>query len=181
MFRKVSFRVLLYILIALTCLTVISQIAKKMNGERTFRSELAAFDTARVTNLAISDVKNGNKSIELIKTGNGWKMKANGREYSTDMNYIKSMIWELTQLKAERIAATGRNKWKEFEVTDSIALRVTVKGKSRTLADLLVGKFSYQPPSNPYDQQGKMTSYVRIAGEKEVYAVNGFLQDEFIT
>jgi hypothetical protein len=180
MFRKVSLRVLLYILGALTLLTVITQLSEKMNGERTFRSELAKFDTARVTGMVISDLKSSDKNIELIKTGGGWKMKANGKEYRTDQNYIQSLLWEITQLKAERIAANNKNKWNEFEVTDSLALRITIKGKSKILADLLVGKFSYQPPTggNPYDRQGNMTSFVRIAGEKEVYAVNGFIRGE---
>jgi hypothetical protein len=180
MFRKVSLRVLLYILGTLTILTIITQLSEKMNRESTYRSELAVFDTARVTGMVISDLKSSNKSIELIKTGSDWKMKANGKEYRTDNQYIRSLLWEITQLKTERIAANNKNKWKEFEVTDSLALRITVKGKSKILADLLVGKFSFQPPTggNPYDQRGKMTSFVRIADEKEVYAVNGFIRGE---
>jgi hypothetical protein len=180
MFRKVSLRILLYILVALTCLTVITQLSEKMNGDRSFRSQLASFDTAQVTGVVLSDLKSGNKGFELIKAGNGWKMKANGREYRTDDNYIRSMIWGISQLKAERIAASNENKWKEFEVTDSLALRVTLKGKSKVLADLLVGKFNYQSPagSNPFEQQGNMTTYIRVADEQEVYAVNGFIRGE---
>lgn len=181
MFRKVSLRILVYILVILTVLTIITQIAQKMGGESTFRSDLAAFDTAKVTSLAISDLKNGNKNVELEKSGHSWKMKAGGRDYRTDDNYINNLLWELTQVKAERIAANSKSKWKEYEVTDSLALRITVKGKSKILADLMMGKFSYQPQQggNPYNQQGKMTSYVRIADEKEVYAVNGFLRASF--
>jgi hypothetical protein len=176
MFRKVNLRVLLFIFGALLAIAILSQVLEKKKGERSFRNELAAFDTAKVTGVIISDLKGENKSLELFKAGNQWKMKANGREYRTDADYISSLFQQLTQMKAERIAATSKEKWKEFEVTDSLALRITVKGKSKTLADLLVGKFSWQPPANPYDRQGKMTSYVRVADEKEVYAVNGFIR-----
>lgn len=176
MFRKVNMRALIYIFGALLVVAIISQIMEKRKGERTFRSELAAFDTARVTSVIISDPKTGNGTLELVKTGNRWIMKSNGREYRTGKDNINSLFRELNELKAERIAATGREKWKEFEVTDSLALRATVKGKNKILADLMVGRFSWQPPNNPYDRQGTMTTYVRIADEKEVYAVNGFLR-----
>jgi len=177
MFRKISFRVLLYILGALVLMTIITQISERVNGDSSFRSEIASFDTARATGIIISDPKAGNKSIELTRTSSGgWKMISGGREYRTDDEYIKSLLWELTGMKTERIAATQKDKWKEFEVTDSLALRITVRGKSKVLADLMVGKFSFQPPSSPYDQQGKMTSYLRVHDEKEVYAVNGFIR-----
>ncbi len=50
------------------------------------------------------------------------------------------------------------------------------------MADLYVGKFNYQQPpqgqQNPYQQQskGKMSTYVRPAGDKEVYVVDGFIK-----
>ena len=176
MFRKVKIRSLVYIFGTLLVIAVISQIMEKRKGERTFRSELAAFDTARVTSVIISDPKAGNNALELVKTGNRWIMKSDGREYRTSRNNINSLLREISELKAERMAATGKEKWKEFEVTDSLALRATVKGKNKTLADLMVGRFSWQPSNNPYDRQGIMTTYVRIADEKEVYAVSGFLR-----
>jgi len=176
MFRKINIRTLLYIFGALLAVVIISQVMEKRKGERTFRSELAAFDTARVTSVIISDPKNGNSALELVRTGRAWTMKSNGREYRTDKDNINNLLMDLTGLKAERIAATGKEKWKEFEVTDSLALRATVKGKNKILADLMVGRFSWQPSNNPYDRQGIMTTYVRIADEKEVYAVNGFLR-----
>ena len=176
MFRKVKIRSLVYIFGTLLIIAAISQIMEKRKGERTFKSELAAFDTARVTSVIISDPKAGKNTLELVKTGHRWIMQSDGREYRTSRDNINSLLRELSELKAERLAATGKDKWKEFEVTDSLALRATVKGKNKTLADLMVGRFSWQPSNNPYDRQGIMTTYVRIADEKEVYAVNGFVR-----
>ncbi len=176
MFRKINLRTLVYIFGALLVIAVISQIWEKKKGDRTFRSELALFDTSRATNVVISDLKSGKSSLELIKTGNTWKMKSGDKEYRTDMESITNLLRDLTEMKAERIAASGKEKWKEFEVTDSLSLRITVKNNRRILADLMVGRFSWQPSNNPYDRQGIMTTYIRPAGEKEVYAVNGFVR-----
>jgi len=176
MFRKINLRILVYIFGALLVFAIISQIWEKKKGDRTFRSELALFDTSRATSVVISDLKSGKSSLELTKTGNTWKMKSGDKEYRTDRESITSLLRGLTEMKAERIAASGKEKWKEFEVTDSLALRITVKNKRKILADLMVGRFSWQPSNNPYDRQGNMTTYVRPAGEKEVYAVNGFVR-----
>jgi len=62
---------------------------------------------------------------------------------------------------------------------------VQVEAGKKHATDLYIGKFSYsQPPQqamSPYGgrQQGTMTSYVRLAGEKEVFAVEGFLRMMF--
>jgi hypothetical protein len=87
-------------------------------------------------------------------------------------------------MKSERVAATEETKWKEYEVTDSTATRIMLYNDSKLLVDLYVGKFNYvQPPQgqaqqNPYQQQskGKMSTYVRPAGDKEVYVVEGFIK-----
>jgi hypothetical protein len=67
-------------------------------------------------------------------------------------------------------------------VTDSTATRIMLYNDTKLMADLYVGKFNYtQPPQgqqNPYQQQskGKMSTYVRPAGDKEVYVVDGFIK-----
>ena len=56
-------------------------------------------------------------------------------------------------------------------------------GAKKALADVYIGKFSYtQPaqPANPYQRpQGTMSTFVRLNGEKEVYAVDGYLSMTF--
>jgi hypothetical protein len=176
MFRKANLRVLLVIFGVLLILVILSLVLEKRKGERTFRSELVALDTAKVTGLTITDFKNDHKQVSLSRTGNNWQIRSDGKEYLADRSYVNIILQELNRLKADRVVANSRDRWKEFEVTDSLALQVIVKSKSKTLANLMVGKFSWQPPDNPYDRQGKMTSYVRLSDDNEVYAVNGLLR-----
>ncbi|MFH1000663.1 MAG: DUF4340 domain-containing protein, partial [Bacteroidota bacterium] len=89
-------------------------------------------------------------------------------------------------LKPERVAATKEDKWVEYKVVDSLGTRVKFKKGNEVLADLYLGKFSYQQAQNQYQQYAnqrgggtKMTTYVRLANENNVYAVNGFLSMTF--
>jgi hypothetical protein len=70
------------------------------------------------------------------------------------------------------VAATKKENWAKFEVTDSLGTRVKLLKGSDVVADLVIGKFSYSEPRN-------MTSYVRIASDKEVYGVDGMLAMSF--
>jgi len=57
-------------------------------------------------------------------------------------------------------------------VTDSLGTEVKLFSGSNLLADLIIGKFSFSQPQ-------KMTSYVRLKNEKEVYGIDGMIGMSF--
>ena len=181
MFHKLNIKTLVIILVTLTAVIII--INMMGDKERSFRSEIVEVDTASVTAVHITIPKD-QVEIILSKTGgnSNWSVLSEGNKYPADVSVVKNILSQLNDLKAERVAATSKNKWDEYEVSDSTGTRVILMNGKKELADLYVGKFSYaQPPQgsqqNPYQQQrGKMTSFVRLEDEKEVYAVDGFLK-----
>ena len=181
MFHKLNIKTLVIILIVLAAVILI--IDMMGDKERSFRSEIVEVDTASVTAIHITIPKD-QVEIILSKTGSSsdWEVLSQGNKYPADVNVVKNILSQLNDLKAERVAATSKDKWDEYEVSDSAGTRVVLMDGKKKLADLYVGKFSYaQPPQgsqqNPYQQQrGKMTSFVRLEDEKEVYAVDGFLK-----
>jgi hypothetical protein len=87
-------------------------------------------------------------------------------------------------MKPQSLAAINKSKWNEFELTDSLATRIRfLDKKGKTLADLMIGKFSFKQADNPnggYNGNNvKITSFVRVYGEEEVYAVDGLLPFSF--
>jgi hypothetical protein len=184
MFRKLNLKTLVIIL---TVLVAIYFIADMVGGnDRTFRSEIVKVDTANVTDIYISILKD-KAEIRLKRTGGpaDWEVSSAGSSFVADPNIVKNILAQFTEMKPERIAATSKDKWAQFEVSDSTGTHVIVKDGNSELANVYVGKFSYsQPPAqaqqqqNPYQQQqrGKMTSFIRVNKEDEVYAVEGFLK-----
>lgn len=172
------------LLILLAVLVIAYVIVKLTEGEdRTFKSEMVSLDSARVTKIIITP-KLGEtaKEVTFTRTGTEWKLESDGKSYISDPASVKNVLSELMRMKSERVAAVDKSKWKEFEVSDSTATRIKIYDGKKEMADLYVGKFSYAQPQgqqqNPYQQQnkGKISTYVRPAGDDEVYVVEGFIK-----
>ncbi len=186
MFNKIQFKWLVGIFAVLLLLSVIVIILNRSESaaskNRTFKSELTEFDTANVTRITILP-KFGGTPIDLFKRDGKWKVTVDEKDYNADPSAIKGMLTNLITLRATRIAATKKDQWAKYELTDSAATHVMVNEGKKIGVDIYLGKFSYQQPKNPnpymYQQQGKMTSYVRLAGDKNVYAVDGMIAMSF--
>lgn len=173
MFRKVKPGQLLIIFAILLLLFAISQWMQSRKGEKTFRTEIAAFDTSKVIEIILQE---GKKEIRIFKNNNLWKVSAGRSVWNADPNAIRNLLEEVSTLRAEQVAATTNALWKELGVDDSAGIHVTIKGNRKSLAEIVAGRFSYRPPLNPYDRQGTAITYVRRTDETNVYAVNGFLR-----
>lgn len=182
MFNKIKIHHLLIAFAVLAVFVAISFIFEKSETSNSFKSELSAFDTAQVTRINVYP-KAGGEMLWFIKEGQNWLVENSSGKYNADNRNVENLIQTLEGMKAMRLAATSEEKWAEDEVNDSLGIHVEVVGGNKMLADLYIGKFSYtaSPDESPYmqQQQGIMTSYVRLNGEKEVYVVEGFLSMMF--
>jgi hypothetical protein len=184
MFKKINIKWLAVSFVALLAIVVIVTLIDNKattNRNRTFNSELTSIDTSKVTAISVYPKLKKDK-IELIKTGKDWYVTIDNKKYVADENSILNILATLASMKATRVAAKDKSAWGEFEVTDSAASHVMINEGKKVTADLYIGKFSYKQPkdANPYMQQrGTLTSYVRLAGEEEVYAVEGILSMAF--
>ena len=172
MFKKLNTKTLLALFGVLLVLVVILQLVKNHSGEGNFRSKIIETDTADITKITILP-KKANDKVVLTKTGNSWDVVSQGKTYKADQNMIKNILGEIAKLQAERIAANDKSEWEKYQVSDTAALHVSIDSKGKSAENVIIGKFSYQ--QNPQ----KFTTYVRLVGEKEVYAVNGFLSMTF--
>lgn len=180
MFKKLNVKTLIIILVILGGIYYISTLTG--NKDRSFRDVLVSIDTARVTDIVINVPKEDLK-ITLSRTGeSNWEVSGNGNTYPADRSVVKNILSHYAKMEPNRVAATKESKWDEYEVSDSTGTRVTLRNEGKELTEVYIGKFSYsQPPQaggQPQFQQqrGTMTSYVRLADEEKVYAVEGFLK-----
>lgn len=181
MFKKVNIKWLMGLFVALLALVVILLLNDSKKGSRSFKSDLTDLDTSKVTQIIITP-KSKQEEVILKREDTYWKIKVDDKWYNADKRQVKNMLASLSDLKAKRLAANEKSRWKDFEVTDSLATRVEVLGGKKTLVDIYLGKFSFQqiPSRNPYQRpQNSMTTYVRLSGEKEVYSVDGMLSMSF--
>ncbi len=179
MFKKINIKTLVIVFALLLGILVITELMESKKGERSFKDYILSFDEGKITSIAISNPKGG-QGVYLEKKNEGsWTVAKGEEEYTADSDRVGQLLQSLQELKPRRVAATRKEKWEDFEVTDSAAVKVNLKKEGKTAGELYIGKFSYKQPSNPYQRQGDMISYVRVGGEKEIYAVSGFLKMNF--
>ena len=184
MYKKITLKKLSFFFIFLLILVVLVFLIDQKKGKRTFRTDLFDADTAEITAIIIHPKSDYNKPLMLVREKSGWLLKGDDKQFSADPGMVKEMLNSLNDLKALRVAATDKAKWKEFEVDDSLSTKVLVKKGKKVVSTLYIGRFTYQMPknANPYDyynQQAKISTFVRTDDEKFVYVVEGLLSMVF--
>ena len=179
MFRKSNIKVLAALFVVLLAVVLVFQFTKSGKEQRTFRKDLFTADTSKVTQMLIYPRTTGFNEVKLDKKAGGWEVSSNGQTFDADPKAIKAMMDQLARMKPEQVAATTSDKWEAFEVTDSLANRLKVFVGDQKVIDILIGKFEHRATDSPYQQQGRIITYVRMTDETETYAVDGFLNMAF--
>jgi len=168
MFRKINTKLLAIIFVALLAIVVLVEIIDNRKGNRTFKSDLVEVNADEITTIELYPRANNGKQIKLFKENDNWKVESDGKIYNADQSTAGQLISSLNNMKSKSVAATSKDRWEQFEVTDSLGTRVKLFNGSNLLSDVIIGKFSFSQPRN-------MTSYVRLVDDKDVYGVEGML------
>ncbi len=172
---KFSNKTLLLLLVALAAVVGAIKYFDSQKGERNFRSELVDdVDSAKVSTILIYPKSKKGEEVKLTKDGAGWKVKiTDSKSQQVDSARMTGLFKAILSLKPIRLAARSSDKWKEFEV-DTTGSRLVVKEGDKTTLDIIIGKFNFSSGR-------EVETLVRLSGEDETYAVNGFLDGTFNT
>jgi Domain of unknown function (DUF4340) len=175
---------LLYVLGILAVVLLLTFILKVPKEKATLKGSLAEFDTTAVNKIVLIPKKSEGDAFEFIKENGKWKIKQGNIVADPASGAVRNIFDEILSLKPRGLAAIDKSKWKEFELTDSLATRLKfLDAKDKVMSDILIGKFTYRQIANPYNGYGgnniEGTSYVRVNGEDKIYSVDGFLAFTF--
>ena len=180
--KRVNNKYLLIAVVVLALLALIMVVFDKYKGERTFRAELFSVDSTAVTSIIVYPKDKTKTPINLIRNGKSWEVKQESRSYPADTAVISRILKALVNVKTERVAATGKDGYKGLEITDSLSSRVVVNQGKSIAADFRLGKISFSRNNNSGNGQNQnvdVKSYIRVADDEKVYAVDGFLSMMF--
>lgn len=170
MFKKLNFKTLLIVFGCLLGLVVIVKVSQHSRGDRNFKARFFELDTAKISTISI--VQHNNKDeFKFVRSGKTWNMVKKNKTFKLENNAVKYVIEELMNMKPDFVAAMEKSAWREYMVNDSMATHVTVEQAGKVVADFYVGKASFK--------QYSQTSYIRLADDDNVYAVNGMLAMTF--
>lgn len=186
MFQKISNTTLIGILVVLAGLYFgIDYFTGSSAGKSaSLRETLVEIDTAAVSKLVIS--KNGIQT-QLVKENDAWKvLLADQQKVDAVEGKVVSALQTLFQAKPSRMVSKSEKKQKDYQV-DSAGVQVQVfEGEEKTL-DIVLGRFGTKqlPSNNPQQQFNRNNiqffSYVRLSGDKEIYACDNFMGASFPT
>ncbi len=170
MLKKFNNRTLIIIFLALLGLVAIVQLVSNQKGERNFREYLAKVDTTKIDKIEFIHFEK--EPLVLEKSNkNQWQVKQGDKQAAADQSALKSLMKSLSNLKVKKRVAIKEEKWKEYEVNDSLGTKVVIHGDGEQLAELIVGRFSYKRVGQGFS----MSTNARLPNEPEVYTVEGQL------
>lgn len=184
MSKRFDNKKLVLILAGLLILLLLTVIVKMPRERSTLKGNLIDIDTASVAEITITPKSASEGPFQFIRENNNWTIRREDIVAVPMKGAVQNILSEITAVKPHSLAAVGEKAWKEYELTDSLATRVKIANKKgKEMAELMIGKFTYRQVGNPYGGYGgnniEGTTYVRLAGEDKVYAVDGFLAFSF--
>ena len=179
MFRKINSNKLTLVFLILLAFVVIIVLIDTKKGKSNFDRDLVSVDTADISKIIISSGKTGEEVI-LEKNGS-WSVLNEGKKLDVDMRKVSTILDMLAKMQSTGIITNQKEKWAEYDVTDTIASRIQLFKKKKKTDDILIGRFNYTPSNNPYNRQGNFKTYVRLNDSKNVHVVKEFLAMVFTT
>src|SRR5512145_2891390 len=126
MFNKLNTKTLAIAFGALLVLVIAIQLFKGgKESDRNFASQLFTVDTSKVSSIIITP-KGNSDEIKLTRSGNTWTFQSKGKTYKPEKGIVGAMLNELLNIKADRVAATEKSEWSQYELTDTSSTRVKV-------------------------------------------------------
>lgn len=163
---------LLGVLIAITALVFLLD----QGSDRSFKDYISKTDSAKIETITINK---GDVELLFQRDGNAWSVSSEGKIHKADPKVVKTVLGYLSELKSERVVSQDPRKQEHYQVDDLDGLHLSAKNSEQTVSDFYVGRFDYKQTDgqNANGQPNyKATSYVREAGDKTIYAVDGFLK-----
>jgi Domain of unknown function (DUF4340) len=159
---------LLYLFLGLLLIFGLTQLFNTKK-DRSFKSELLNVDTSVVNKIVIHAGADNHKETVLNKSvSSGWTATQGQKTVPVVPGTLDGILRELPLMKIKSIATQSKEKYNEYEISDSIASHIEVFAGSKKVADFYSGKFGFNPQTN------SMLSYIRVKEDPNVYATDGF-------
>jgi len=168
MSRKKSNLVLIIIFGVLLLAVAVTYIAKNIKGERSFRDDIIEYGADEISRIIIQSQPSGTP-IELYREDTIWKLQSGEVRYAADQDMANNITEELALITPDRLVANKKALWGEYDVTDTSGIKLTLFRTKKSKTGLIIGRFSYNQTTR------KPSTFLRLEGENEVFAVEGYL------
>ena len=165
--KKRTNTILLTVFLALLTAFVLTKTFRSPSRESNLNAEVLRVDTAKLEMIRVS-LPAGSKELVLTRNDSSWTVRQEQKTANVGNHNLDNLLRLLNDVKAERMVSRTQSRWGDYEVGDSSAIRMEAfTSGEEEIAGWLIGK------------QSAGLTYVRPAGQDEVYAVEGNLRAHF--
>lgn len=184
MSKRFNNKRLIFLLLGLAVILIMTLLVKIPKENATFRSHIVDFDTSSVNKIILNNRISDGNTVEFNRNNNKWIVQQGNIKSAPEAGAVQNIFNEVLNIKPQSLAAIDQSRWKEFNLTDSLATRIRLlNSKGQILADIMIGKLEFKQPDKPnrgnIGENIVMTSYVRLYNQKEVYAIDGLIPFSF--
>jgi hypothetical protein len=164
--RRFNNKILLIALVVLLSGFVLSKLFRSPGRERNLKEKLLALDTAKVSSIHIAPAGDEKKVIRLARAGHSWTIDNGQHKGKVELVGVKNALSAVAEIRPARMITQKKEKWETYNV-DSTGTHVKVFAGEAVAGEFWVGK----------NTTG--TSYVRLAGDNEVYEIAAPIESYF--
>jgi hypothetical protein len=167
-FNNKTLLAILAIMIVIFVGTEMYRDSKRNAGNRL--PEIVQMDTSSVSRILIEP--NNDSNIEVIKeSANQWSVSDGEKKVNASTKEVRTYLSNLLSVKPLRLISKTEDRWKDYSVTDSLALKVKVYEGNDLSVDLYVGRSRFNQSTGGISGY----TYIRDADEVETYNTEGFI------
>jgi hypothetical protein len=179
MFKKLNPWVLLAILLvlAVAVVLILRMDARKQQGSVV--RQLVNADISKTTHVVIIPEGMPENAITIQKEDGGWMVGAGGESFRANHELLDQMFMVMSPMVPRQLVSRNPDNWNEYEVSDELGTRVKVYQGKKLSDEFIVGGYQLQQQMIQGQQRPSVSTYVRLAGQEDVYTVSGFLTSVF--
>lgn len=182
--KNLNNKILIGVLAGLILVVAFAKLIRAPRLQRSLPETLVQIDTASADVIYLYSLIEPGMKLEFVKKDKQWTVINGQQQATTEQGSVSNLLGYFARMTPQKLISKKKDKWMQYGVGDSSTRVVVMKG-NKTIADMRIGRTGFnQSPANqnnPYGMGGFGSSYtcIRIEGEDEVYAVEGFLANIF--
>ena len=160
-------KALVIVVVALLLLWFIGDRYGMRSKDRTYREVVLTLDTAQVKAIVIEPGGTLRPDVRVVREDRVWRLYAKTDTLRVDNKYVLDVLAPLADMRVKRQVGTMDLVKDRYDLSDTLADRMVIELNDGSKNVLLIGKSTFSP-KGPW-------SHVNVAGEREVFAVDGKL------
>lgn len=160
--KKFSNKILVVVFLVLVGIFVGSKVLLAPARESNLDADALAVDTASLASIIFYNHQDSG-DVMLERKNGSWTVSRDGKHFRARESTVNSFVSALAGIKPQRIASRKKEKWEDYQVGDTSAIKVSIQ--DRNGADATTFFFGKETGGN---------TFVRTADGDEVFVVEGY-------